>query len=47
MGSIEEPRTAVITKDRKTAFMINDKPFGVKDLAMIRNMVKEANQPKE
>ena len=41
------PRTAVITKDRKIAFLINDKPFGLADLAMIQNMVKEANQPKE
>ena len=41
------PRIAVITKDRKTAFLINDKPFGINDLAMIRNMVKEANQSKE
>ena len=41
------PRIAVITKDRKTAFLINDKPFGVDDLAMIRNIVKESNQPKE
>ena len=40
------PRTAVITKDKKTAFLINDKPFGLNDLAMIRNLVKEANQPK-
>ena len=38
------PRTAVITKDRKTAFLINDRPFGIKDMAMIRNMVKKANQ---
>ena len=41
------PRIAVITKDRKTAFLINDKPFGRDDLAMIRKMVKEANRPKE
>ena len=41
------PRIAVITKDRKTAFLINDKPFGLDDLAIIRNLVKKANQPKE
>jgi hypothetical protein len=28
-------------------FLINDKPFGLDDLAMIRNMVKAANKPKE
>ena len=41
------PRIEVITKDRKTAFLINDKPFGLDDLAIIRNLVKKANQPKE
>ena len=41
------PRTAVITKDKKTAFLINDKPFGLNDLSMIRNMVKERGESTE
>ena len=38
------PRTAVITKDRKTAFLINFNPFGVKNYRMIRDLLEKAKQ---
>ena len=34
------PRIAVSTKDRKTAFLINDKPFKLDDIHMIRDILK-------